>query len=230
MPFRRLARTRLLASLLPLACASMASAAPFETTYTGVISASTFPEIRNLERFTLTLVVDNGGTSATNQTWLGSDIRCGYWRMNNAGNVRMAHDTSPWGINGSLGQIETGPSGALVQMFSQLYVFPAVNVTTAGFTTVPISNVRWRADGFNTVFMLGPRMFSDASGGVQMAPAQWSAPVPSTLACDAALPAPAAGAAVAVPTLSGAGTALLTSLLGFWGFFAAGRRLKSPRR
>lgn len=230
MPFHRLACTRLFAALLPLACTTTASAAPFETTYTGIISSSTFPEIRNLERFTLTLVVDNGGASAANQTWLGSDIRCGYWRMNNAGNVRMAHDTSPWGINGSIGQIDTDGSGAPVQIFSQLFVFPAVNITTAGFTTAPISNVRWRADGFNAVFLLGPRMFSDASGGIQMAPAQWSTLAPSTLACDAALPAPAGGAAAAIPTLSTTGTAILASLLGLLGFFAAGRSPKSARR
>jgi hypothetical protein len=52
-------------------------------------------------------------------------------------------------------------------------------------------------------------------GGVQMAPARWSAPLPFTGACDAtAVPPPPAPAPVAVPTLSQWGVLLLSALLG----------------
>jgi len=44
-----------------------AQAAPFATTSVGAIDGCTFPEIRNGERYAVTLVYDNGGISAANQ-------------------------------------------------------------------------------------------------------------------------------------------------------------------
>lgn len=75
-------------AFLPLAYAAMAvQAAPFAITSTGTIDRSTFANIRNGERYAVTLVYDNGSSTAANQTWQKTDLRCAIWRMNNDASV-----------------------------------------------------------------------------------------------------------------------------------------------
>ncbi|BEP96916.1 hypothetical protein GmRootA79_53010 (plasmid) [Acidovorax sp. A79] len=76
-----------LAAVLATAAACAAQAAPFAITSTGTIDQSTFAEIRDGERYAVTMVYDNGGNTAQSQTWRPADLRCVIWRMNNAANV-----------------------------------------------------------------------------------------------------------------------------------------------
>ena len=218
------------AGLLLLAGGTTAIAAPFEITFTGTISQSNYAEIRNGERFELTLVVDNGSTSAQGQTWDISHLQCAYWRMNNAGDVRLAQPLTPGSNVGAVGTITTDASGALVGMMSMVYSAPVFTYTTAGFSTTMLTNVMWYAHGFNPVLMIGTRHFSETGGnGIRMAPGDWSAPRASRRACDATVvpPAPDGGPA-AIPSLSGGGLGLLAALLAWAGHSRL--RKTRPRR
>lgn len=223
-PSRPAARNRLralTATLLLAACSPGAIAAPFEITFTGTISNSNYAEIRNAERFELTLVLDNGNATAQGQTWEGGDLQCAYWRMNDAGDVRLAQQLTPGNNVSAIGTIATDGSGGLVSMMSMVYSAPVFFYTTAGFSTTLLSNVRWYAEGFNPVLMIGTRRFSEAGGnGIRMAPQDWSAPRPSRRVCDAAVPPPSPGdGAAAIPTLSDGALGLLAMLIAW-----AGRR------
>lgn len=206
-------------------------AAPFEITFTGAISNSNFAEIRNAQRFELTLVLDNGNTTAQGQTWEGGDLKCAYWRMNDASDVRLAQPLTPGSNVSALGTIDTDGNGALVGMMSMVYSAPVFFYTTAGFSTTLLSNVRWYAEGFNPVLMIGTRRFSEAGGnGIRMAPENWSAPRPSRRICDAAVVPPSVDdGTTAVPTLSGAAMGLLATLLAWVGRSRL-RRARAGRR
>ncbi|WP_422844040.1 hypothetical protein [Acidovorax sp. M2(2025)] len=205
--------------LLLLAAGTAAVAEPFEITFTGTIAQSNYAEIHNGERFELTLVLDNGNTTAQGQTWDMSHLQCAYWRMNDAGDVRLAQPITLGSNVGVVGTIATDGSGALVDMLSMVYSAPVFTYTTAGFSSTLLSNVRWYAHGFNPVLMIGTRRFSEAAGnGIRMAPADWSAPRPSQRVCDATVvpPSPGGGAA-AIPALSGGTLGLLAALLAWAG-------------
>lgn len=82
LPF---SRTSLITTALGTALA--AQAAPFAITTTGTIDRSNFAEIRNGERYAITLIYDNGQDTANGQTWQQADLRCAVWRMNNTADV-----------------------------------------------------------------------------------------------------------------------------------------------
>lgn len=204
--------------LLLLAGGGSALAEPYEITFTGTIGQSNYAEIHSGERFDLTLVIDNGGTTAQGQTWGSSDLKCAYWRMNDAGDVRLAQPLVPGNNVGAVGTITTDASGALVGMMSMVYSAPVFTYTTAGFTTTMLTNVVWYAHGFNPVLMIGTRFFSEAGGnGIRMAPGDWSAPRASRRVCDAAVVPPPPGGPAAIPTLSGGTLGLLAGLLAWAG-------------
>ena len=220
------------AGLLLLAGGAAAVAEPFEVTFTGTIAKSNYAEIRNGERFELTLVLDNGSTTAQGQTWDMSHLQCAYWRMNNAGDVRLAQPITLGNNVGVVGTISTDGSGALVDMMSMVYSAPVFTYTTAGFTTTLLTNVVWYAHGFNPVLMIGTRRFSEAEGnGIRMTPADWSAPRPSRRVCDAAVvpPSPDGGPA-AIPALSGGTLGLLAALLAWAGCHRLARTTSARRR
>lgn len=211
------------------AACSVAVAAPYAVNYQGNISSSDFPEITVGESYTLTLVFDNGGTSANSQTWGAAHLTCAIWRMNNARNVVYAQNlvaTPPSTVTGSA---TTNGAGGLTGMFSSVSSipgdpgYPAGSFTSSGISlTAP---VHWFANSLNGVFYdaLGGtqnREFSDAAGGVIMNPANWSAPTPFSGSCSAA---PSAVGVAPVPTLGEWG-------LGLLGLAAAGLGAQRLRR
>ena len=209
------------------AASSAALAAPYAITYGSVIQNSSFPEIINGERYTITLVFDNQGSSAASQTWNGSHLTCIIMRMNGTQNVVYAQDLAATPAAAS-GSAATDASGALTAMFTDVSAVTGVaagQYTASGFA--PAAPVHWYVADDNPIFEgAGGQFFEDPDGPAPVAgpvtPARWTAPTPFSGPCAAA-PAPAPGNAAAVPTLGEVGLALL-------GLAAAGMGARRLRR
>lgn len=211
--------TTLRRTLLPLllAASTPVLAEPYAITYTGTVSESEFAQINDGEPYRLTLVFDNGGASAVNQTWTGAHLTCALWRMNTAGDVAIAHDLAIAPPSMADGAITTDGAGALASVFSRLAA--RANSSTPGAanaTGISLGSfVRWYANDANYVLYIrwdtdADASFGDAGGGVAMAPGAWSAPRPFSGPCAAtAVPPPAPPSATPVPALSVPGLALL---------------------
>ena len=185
-----------LASLGALWLGTSALAAPFATTYTGLIAHSGIPaDAPDGAAFTFTLVLDNGGASASSQTWTLADVRCGFWRwrVDAAHSVAVALDMTG-GIAHGAGSASTNAAGALTSIFSAVDTGGAMawaDFDVSGLT--PGSAIGWAADGTAQVFSLmaggGGGSFDDGSGtpagGVHMLPGRWSTPLPFAGTCDA---------------------------------------------
>jgi len=194
----------LIAAAALLASAS-AQAAPYATTYHGTIASSQIPaDAPDGAAFTLTLVFDNGGSSATSQHWNIGDLACGFWRWRVDGtrSVAVALDLGG-GVAQGLGSARTDAAGALTQVFSSVNTGGPMAWADYGVSGLaPGTAIGWFADGTPQVFGLmaggGGGSFDDgagtAAGGVDMAPARWSAPLPFTGACDASAEPPVAHA------------------------------------
>lgn len=222
-------------SLISALAAPPARAAPHALTYTGMIESSDFPEILPGQRYSVTFIVDNGGTVARGQSWSAGDLRCTIWRMNNAGNAVLRQDlvaTPPT----ATGTATTDAAGVLTQMFTEVYMpansLPAGSYSTSGLALVdpvqwfvrgPIPGVLYDSGSQDPV--LSNRIFVDASGaGISMAPTFWSAPRAVAGLCDDT-PLAGPGGAASVP---GPGMPAL-ALLGLGALALAGLRLRKPR-
>lgn len=216
-----------LVALTALGLATPAPATPFATTYTGLIAHSGIPaDAPDGTAFTLTLVLDNGGASASSQTWALADVRCGFWRWraDAVRTVAVALDMTG-GIAHGAGSASTNAAGKLTGIFSAVNTGGAM--TWADYDVsglAPGSAIGWAADGTAQVFGLmtggGGGSFDDGSGtpagGVHMLPGRWSAPLPFVGACDAsAVPPspPIPPAPRAVPAFSLWAALLLSGLL-----------------
>lgn len=200
-------RTVLAAFVLSTTVATV-GAAPYATTYTGTVIESTIPGVLDGDRYSLTLVMDNGGTTARAQTWSPTDLQCAIWRLNGGGTAIFRHNLRAVPLEAQDGNVATDAGGALTQMASELVVADGLRAdqfSATGIALVP--PVAWEADGTNHVFFdrggpAGlPRTFGDAAGGVQMDPGHWSAPRAVMGPCDDTPVVAAAPAAV--PTASG---------------------------
>lgn len=199
-------RTVLVAFVLSTAVATV-GAAPYATTYTGTVADSTIPGALDGDRYSLTLVMDNGGTTARAQTWTPGDLQCAIWRLDSQGTAVFRHSLRAFPLETLDGNVATDAGGALAQMASALVSdgLRSGQFSATGITLVP--PVTWEADATNQVFFDRggpgglPRGFGDAAGGVQMDPARWSAPRAVMGPCDDTPVVAAAPAAV--PTASG---------------------------
>lgn len=222
-----LAKPALLAAAL-LAAASAAHAAPFAITYTGTVAAS--PSLTGVnagEAYSVTFIIDNGGSSAAGQRWLLSDLRCTLWRFGQGSQRTVL--THP--LTGSAGQISYGSGAAeadaagtaLTAMFDVgIYAAPAADYAVSG----PIAlgaPVSWNVNGLATAFADALGSFDDIAGGVPIDPARWSRPVAVAGSCDDTPLAPGPGQATAVPALGAPAMALL-------GLAAAGLGARRLRR
>lgn len=224
----RLARAACWAALAAASTATVA--APFAISYAGTITDSSFSEIFDEQWYTITLIVDNGGTLAANQTWDASSLRCIIWQMNTAQNVTYTENlaaptTAALFVSGSL---TTDGSGSLTGIFSDIVrdsgAAPGTYAAT-GFSPQP--GILWYLNDANGVFFDASREFSDAAGGVVMEIAAWSAPVSVTGdRCAGLNGAPVIPRAQPVPTLGEHAMALLVALMGL----AAWSRMRRSRK
>lgn len=212
------------AFLLSVAVGSVGSAhaAPYAITYQGTIADSAIASIHDGQRYTVTFVMDNGGSTAVNQSWEIRHLTCAIWRMNDAADVRVA-----WpGLRAQgQGQARTDAGGALVSMFNSV-----VEQSSAAFTSVGMPAGTSQLDWFLNYSMQFVRNdddgFAETRGdGSVLRAANWSAPTPFGGSCSVDA-APHPGNTVnSVPTVGLPALVLLT----FGAAALGGRRLNRYR-
>lgn len=196
-------------ALLP----NLVAAEPYSTSYTSEIANPVGNEIPGLnagEPFTVTVVFDNGGSSAVNQTWSTSNVTCVNWIMNEANDVSFSHNVTLDPLNVASGQATTDAGGALTGIFSQIIAtdITAGSYTQTGLTVVDPTALYYLNDLQNILSPDGWTTYLNDGlhNGVAMDPVYWTDPIPYDNGC-------VAPTAVAVPALSGWSMILLAGLL-----------------
>jgi len=198
-----------------LLIAAGAVAAPYQVTYSDTSSNSALG-INAGEQATIELVLDNGNSSAANQTGTAADVQCVVFTFNNAQNLHVGinYSGSPFTSDGA-GDFTTTASGVL-QTAPTNWSDDADPITNHVVTNIAGSTPvdAWFIDGINRV--LGLTFGANGIGFTNVAnnivAADWSNPVPAGGVCEAFFPAPAVQTEP-VPTLTRLGTILLSSLL-----------------
>ena len=104
---------KLSALLSFLSISSFVVAAPFTVTYTDtVLASSTIPPYNTGEAFTISIVLDNGGTSVASQTWTSADITSITFTINDAPDT-ITTVFSPISLTTSTGSFVTNAAGVL---------------------------------------------------------------------------------------------------------------------
>jgi len=215
-------KTRHIATTALLACAAAtttAHAAPFAIRYQGFVQSTDFAGIAPSTGFSVTLIVDNGGTSAIGQTWPWQTFLCAIVQVD-GGAIRFASGGT------AAGSMATDGSGALTGIFSGA---SASLMSAAGSSGSIVLNptVAWNLNGTNPVLVdaegtVAARALNADHGGVSMDAADWSAPQRVMGECDDTPYAPPAPNATPVPVLGPVGLGLMAALVGVMGW--QGRR------
>lgn len=104
---------KLSAILFFIGVSAISQAAPFTVTYTDTIDAgSTTPPYNPGEAFTISIVLDNGGTTTASQTWTSADIVSITFSMNDAPNT-ISTTFSPVVLSDTSGSFTTDVAGVL---------------------------------------------------------------------------------------------------------------------
>ena len=195
-------RRALLAAALAVA-STPALADPFALTYNGTVGVNTtIPEFGAGQPYTITYVVDNGGSTANMQYWSGTDLKCVI--VSNAGSTAVfawnaTNSTGPV-VNRSMGGIRTQGSGVVlnggtlgsgrVSGYAGYGASEWSSISLAGFSTEP-QQVEWSTPKNFTsgpVLAFDQRTFLFDAGYLWDAmhdAVNWSPAVPHTGACDA---------------------------------------------
>lgn len=179
-------RNRLMAGVVLAAAlsAGAASADPFAISYTGTMLSSAVPEITAGQTYDVTLVFDNGGSTAASQTWTTGDLQCVIYRFNTARNVVFTQDLVANAPTASTGSASTNAAGLLLTNFDQVIDYPTSSGLSYTGTIRPSATYQWFANGFNGVFSdLDEGDVNDQAGGVLMAAANWTSPTPFSGDC-----------------------------------------------
>lgn len=198
----------LLCLLLPLMTSSVAVAAPFTVTYTDTLSGgSDTPPFNTGEAFTISIVLDNGGTSAASQVWTPADVVSITFSMNDAPNT-ITTVFSPVVYSSSTGTFTTDAAGVLTAVPSNLTDINGSN-RVPGFSTVastndPATPTSFFINGGNGVY------HNSTNVGVSNNTASMTNVANNIIAANWTNPA---AAATAVPTLSQWAMILLIMLL-----------------
>ena len=189
----------LVARLLPITALLFSVrvfSAPYATTYTS-IQVPDYDEplpdyVAEGESFKVTLVMDNGGASATSQSWRGDDLQCLIFEFNDARDVIWAIDLVAYPPVFAANSADTDDAGAFTRFFGSIYGGGSSGeYTEVGFSNPP-GEVEYYLIDANNVFIVADSNgdpdgeVGDAAFGVQMKPANWSAPSPFKGDCVAA--------------------------------------------
>jgi len=219
-------RTTLALIAVAAALAAPAHAAPYATMHSGMVDSTSVPGVNDGEAYTVTIIFDNGGTSAASQTWEAAHLVCAIWRFSN-GSAQFTQSLAGASLS-YMGHARSNPAGALGVMFDSIEEDDASTYTATGFTTPLTQPVEWRITDSNPIFAdtNGTGGTVTAVGGVPTNAQYWSAPVRVTAACDDEpyTGAPGAPTATPVPTLGHAGLALLSGVLGAAGWLNRRRK------
>jgi len=199
---------------------------PFSSVHTGTVSTSTLPGINAGQTYTVRLVFDNGGNSAVSQVWNGAHLRCTIWTFNTAANVVFTQNLVADPPSTAAGSATTNGAGVLATNFTNV---SNMAVTAASYTvtgTALVDPVNLFANSVNGIFFdtVFARQVNDVSGGVQMAAAGWSNPLPFAGNCAGLILAAAPANTQSIPSLSQWGVIALSSLLAMVGIAGLRRR------
>lgn len=192
------------------ACAAAAHAAPFAITYGGATASSSHPDVPNGTPFSVTFIIDNGGTTAAGQTWTLADLTCTLWHIGSgAQRTTFIHPLSNPVLQLSHGggaAIANAAGTGLDFMFDAgSYAIPLGQYSVSGPMGLA-APVTWNVDGMTTPLADAQGSFDAAAGpGVPTDPALWGVPIAVTGPCDDtplnAPPPPPPGIATPVPAL-----------------------------
>jgi hypothetical protein len=216
-------RTTLALIAVAAALAAPAHAAPYATMHSGMVDSTSVPGVNDGEAYTVTIIFDNGGTSAASQTWEAAHLVCAIWRFSN-GSAQFTQSLAGASLS-YMGHARSNPAGALGVMFDSIEEDDASTYTATGFTTPLTQPVEWRINNNNPIFAdtNGTGGTVTAVGGVPTNAQYWTAPVRVTAACNDA-PYTGVPTATPVPTLGHAGLALLSGVLGAAGWLNRRRK------
>jgi len=213
-----------------------AVAAPFSVTYSDTVSAFAPPAgIVNGQLVSVQFILDNGGSSAANQTWTAADLKCAIFTFNNAQDkfVAINYSANPLVAGSSTvatGSFTTNGAGQLQAGTFDWEDFrdpvPVPHVTNlAGVVTVD----DWFIDRFNHViaFNTGQLGFTNVTNDGVVT--NWSNPVSSSGTCAGGSgppppPPPPPAVAEPIPTLSEWALLMLSGLLAVGAAFSLRRR------
>ena len=157
---------------------SVAYAAPYSMVYTGTIDGSTLVDAIDGETYTVEYILDNGGTSALNQTWTSADLQRVVWTMNTAANERISIDYSGTNtLDTEIGDITTDGAGALVTVpanWSDGNGYDPVDILE---DTISDAMDSWYVNAANGVFYTTSYSFDDLNVVDNIDPAFWTDPV-----------------------------------------------------
>lgn len=179
---------KLNALLLFLSLSSFAIAAPFTVTYLDTIAAtSSSPPYNTNEAHTITILLDNGGTSAASQTWTSADIISITFNMNDAPNT-ITTIFSPVVLTTDVGSFVTDAAGVLTAVPSNWSDFIAFGtpasstILSTNDTNLPVSG--FFINGLNAVYASASNTASMNNVANNIVAANWSNPAaiaPSTI-------------------------------------------------
>ncbi|MBS0319854.1 MAG: IPTL-CTERM sorting domain-containing protein [Proteobacteria bacterium] len=219
---KRAAHLVAIASLASLPVA--ATAAPYAITFTDTVVQSAIPLIANGTSATLTLVVDNGGTTAASQNWDSTTLQCAIFRFA-GGAYYVAINTPATHLTSTSGSVVTDASGALTAVPSAWYEGPTVsadrvatNITSAGF------DYWYDNSANNVIFWNNGYELGFSQVGTESSPGSWSNPAPAPGLCASYPYGGKLASSVAVPTLDATSLGLLASLVGLLGAWVGLRR------
>ncbi|MGZ8219346.1 hypothetical protein [Methylomagnum sp.] len=177
-----------LAPLVLLAFAAPAAhAAPFSFVYNDTVSdPGTVPDILAGDAVKITITLDNGGSSASSQTWTSSDLTSLKFDFDNG--TLVTTFTSPFdgGLDSGTGDFMTDGAGALTSIFT---LWADSNITVNFATNDPnLTNGAWQLGGGSTdgayfndvsaIILSGQGSIASAGNWVLDAPGSGS-PVPA---------------------------------------------------
>jgi len=182
-----------LAAALLATAAFAAQAAPFAITHRSLTALSTFPEVADIQNYSLTLVFDSGSATAQNQTWQPLHLVCAIWRMNSDASAVYTQTTfNGTGFTGP--GFSTDAQGGLVAIptFFQNNGGANDTYTTSGLALTGTAN--WSSGSQTSVFAdrsaQPRRSFSTVWGTMLRGLYDWTHPVAVVTAnpCDAPPP------------------------------------------
>lgn len=169
-----------------LLTATAAQAAPFATTHTGTITASTLPGATDGEPYRFTLIFDNGGTTAAGQNWSRGDLTCVIVRVGNAG-AEFRQDLRAH-LADTLNTFATMPDGSINRIFSGVrnIAVQAGEYTANGLALEePVGWGYWVPGNSHPFVVLQDRNGQRSFGSNTIdSYSAWSPPVAVTGACD----------------------------------------------
>lgn len=131
--------SKLCVVLLFLSVSSLSLAAPYTATFADTVGGgSDTPPFNPGEAFTISIVLDNGGSTAISQTWTSGDIVSITFTMNDAPNT-ISTTFSPVVLSSASGSFVTDGTGTLTAVPSSWNDFDSCNCNP-GFSTVASTN------------------------------------------------------------------------------------------